>query len=136
MNILNASARVVDYVATYDPATSKVTRLAFSGFTGARGYSSHGMDVVPSATNPNELFVYLINQRPPREEHRVQELFTDSSVEIFKTTVGSSILTHIRTVEDPAVFKSPNDVVGSSDGESFWFTNDGTHRRQFVSCQK
>lgn len=112
-----------DYIATYDPATGAVTRLKFSSdFPTPRGYSSHGLDIVTSASNPRELFVYAINHRRP--VHRPAKVVgADSVVEIFKTTVGGNTLTHVKTVKSP-VIDTPNDVVGFPDGRSFYFTND------------
>ncbi|KAI9463701.1 hypothetical protein BJY52DRAFT_1202962 [Lactarius psammicola] len=92
-----------DYIATYDAITGSVTRLAFPT---SQGFSSHGMDVVPSVSNPEELYVGA-----------------KSVVEIFRKTLGGNTLTHVRTVEDP-VIDTPNDVVGSPDGKSFYITND------------
>jgi len=107
-----------DYVATYDPKTSRVTRLATT-FT---GLSVHGMDVVPNAKDPSELYVYLVNHRRP-STGRAVDIGANSSVEIFKTKVGSKSLTHLRTIESP-VIHTPNDIVGSPNGHSFYFTND------------
>jgi arylesterase/paraoxonase len=119
-----------DYIATYDPATDTVTRLTFSGFPTSQGYSSHGLDVVPSAANPRELFVYAINHRKP--VHGQGKLVgADSVVEIFKTTVGGNTLAHVRTIESP-IINTPNDLVGSSDGRSFYFTNDHGVKVGFV----
>ncbi|KAG5643602.1 hypothetical protein DXG03_000610 [Asterophora parasitica] len=121
---LNASgASFNDYVATYDPATSRITRLNIKNFGSERGLSLHGMDVVPSSSNPSELFVYLINHRAPLDPNSAPHVGADSAVEIFKTAVGSDTLSHIRTVEDPVIV-CPNDLVGYPDGESFYFTND------------
>jgi arylesterase / paraoxonase len=111
-----------DYIATYDPATGAVTRLAFEGFPTPQGYSSHGMDVVPSTSNSTELYVYAINHRRPVQGSG-KKVGANSVVEIFKTTVGGNTLTHLKTVED-RVIDTPNDLVGSSDGKSFYFTND------------
>ncbi|KZT26759.1 serum paraoxonase/arylesterase [Neolentinus lepideus HHB14362 ss-1] len=112
-----------DHVAVYDPETSKITRLRFRGYDFRRDISLHGMDVVPSASNPNELFVYLVNHRRPLRGLDPKVYGADSSIEIFKTSIGSPVLNHIRTVEDP-VIKTPNDVAGSPTGRSFHFTND------------
>lgn len=129
---LNATARSHhDYVATYDPATKKIQRLRFSGFDEPRGYNAHGMDVVPNKDNPNELFVYLVNQRPPVDEATAEKVYADPSIEVFKTTVGGQVLSHLRTFDDRSAIKSPNDIVGSNDGKSFWFTNDGSHVLRF-----
>ena len=119
-----------DYIATYDPATGAVTRLTFSGFPTSRGYSSHGLDVVPSAANPRELFVYAVNHRKP-VDGQGKLSGADSAIEIFKTTVGGNKLTHVRTIESP-IIDTPNDLVGSSDGRSFYFTNDHGVKVGFV----
>jgi len=111
-----------DYIATYDAATGAVTRLTFSGFPTSQGYSAHGLDVVPSAADPRELFVYAINHRKP-VHGRGKLVGADSVVEIFKTTVGGNTLTHMRTFESP-IINTPNDLAGSPDGKSFYFTND------------
>ena len=111
-----------DYIATYDPTTDTVTRLTFEGFPTPQGYSAHGMDVVPSASDPRELYVYAINHRKPVQGPG-KHVGADSVVEIFKTKIGGNTLTHVKTVGDP-VIDTPNDVVGSSDGRSFYFTND------------
>jgi arylesterase/paraoxonase len=115
-------ALVDDYIATYDPATGAVTRLTFSGFPTSQGYGSHGLDIVPSATDPKELFVYAVNHRKP-VHGQAKLVGADSVVEIFKTTVGGNTLTHVRTIKSP-IIDTPNDLVGSSDGKSFYFTND------------
>ena len=119
-----------DYIATYDPATGAVMRLTFSGFPTSQGYSSHGLDVVPSAADPKELFVYAINHRKP-VHGRAKLVGADSVVEIFKTTVGGNMLTHVRTIESP-IINTPNDLVGSPDGKSFYFTNDHGIKIGFV----
>jgi arylesterase / paraoxonase len=111
-----------DYIATYDPATGAVTRLTFLGFPTLQGYSSHGLDVVPSASDPERLFIYAINHRKPVQGPG-KLVGADSVVEIFEVRVGGNTLTHVRTVESP-IINTPNDIVGASDGRSFYFTND------------
>jgi arylesterase / paraoxonase len=119
---LNASGRSSDdYIATYNPHTSRITKYLISG-SNARGLSLHGMDVVPSAANASELWVYLINHRLPLEGD-ASVVGADSSIEVFKTAVGSDTLAHVRTFEHPVII-TPNDVVGSADGQSVYFTND------------
>jgi hypothetical protein len=123
-----------DYIATYDTKTGTVKRLAFKGFPTPQGYSSHGLDVVPSASNPDMLYVYAINHRKPIRtpiQGLGKKVGANSVVEIFKTTIGENTLTHIRTVEDP-VIDTPNDLVGSPDGKSFYFTNDHGAKVGFV----
>jgi hypothetical protein len=89
------------------------------------------MDVVASASNPRELFVYVVNHRKPVRGPGKQ-VGADSVVEIFKAAVDGNTLTHLRTVESP-VIDTPNDLVGSSDGRSFYFTNDHGVKIGFVS---
>ncbi|TFK25229.1 calcium-dependent phosphotriesterase [Coprinopsis marcescibilis] len=121
---LNAvGAKRDDYVAIYDPKTQKVTKLTFEGFPSARGFSSHGMDVVTSSDDPNQLWLYLINHRAPLEGDATK-IGADSSIEIFKGTLGGSTLDYIQTVEDPETIITPNDLIGSPDGKSFYVTND------------
>ena len=120
---LNTIGARNDYVATYDPTSSQVTRLSPVNFADGRGLSLHGMDVVPSSEDPSVLFIFLVNHRPPLDERPASRVGADSSIEIFKTTIGSDSMTHVRTVEDP-IIRTPNDLVGDLDGKSFYFTND------------
>lgn len=129
---LNASGRSeVDYVATYDPQTDIVTRLEFSGPLSPGGISLHGMDVVPSRDDPSVLYVYLVNHRKP-ESADARKVGADSVIEVFRTRIDNTILEHVRTFQDPAVVITPNDVVGSPDGESVHFTNDYKYKTGFV----
>ncbi|KAJ7703303.1 hypothetical protein B0H17DRAFT_1194495 [Mycena rosella] len=117
---LNASGPANDdYIATYDPTTGAIARLQPS----FPGLSVHGMDVVPSALNPSELFIYAVNHRKPADAQSAPTTGADSTVEIFKTTVGNTALIHLHTLRDPIIL-TPNDVVGSPDGQSLFFTND------------
>ncbi|KAF8629870.1 hypothetical protein AX15_003229 [Amanita polypyramis BW_CC] len=118
-----AAASRDDYVAIYDPNTAKVTRLELSKFDNSRGLSVHGMDVVPDTADPNHLFVYLINHRAPPNGQSAKVVGADSAVEIFETSVGGAVLSHIKTVEHSTII-TPNDVVGYGDGKSFYVTND------------
>jgi hypothetical protein len=93
------------------------------------------MDVVPSSSDPTQLYVYLVNHRKPLGRQDAREVGADSSIEIFKTTIGGDTLTHLKTVEDPIVL-TPNDVVGSSDGRSFYFTNDHGSKTSYVSVPR
>ena len=90
------------------------------------------MDVVPSTSNPSELFVYLVNHRIPLGDANPVEVGADSVIEIFTTTVGGTTLEHKRTIEDPIIV-TPNSVSGSADGGSFYFTNDRGVRVGLVS---
>lgn len=122
MNLNETGASFSDYVASYDPQTSRINRFKVVNFKSDRGLSLHGMDVVPSS-NASELFVYLVNHRAPLGGLRAKDVGADSVIEIFKTTLGGDTLTHIRTVQDTIIL-TPNDIVGSSNGRSFYFTND------------
>lgn len=123
---LNATGASQDYVAIYDMKTFEIRKLEFSGVDGDFGFSSHGMDIVPSALDPSELFVYLINHRPPKGvDARLSG--ADSVVEIFKHRLGNNKLTHVSTVESPLMI-APNDLTGSDDGNDFYFTNDHGHK--------
>jgi hypothetical protein len=109
-------------VATYNPQSGKVTKLKTVNFNSPRGLSLHGMDVVPSSSNPSELWIYLVNHREPLNGDP-KVVGADSSVEIFKTALGGSTMEYVRTVEDPLVL-TPNDLTGTPDGKAFWVTND------------
>jgi len=121
---LNATGRSkTDHIAIYDPVSNNIIHTRLEGFTDTRGLGTHGMDVVASKFNKEELFVYLVNHRPPWDETTAHQQGADSVIEIFKTKIGSDVLTHVTTVDDPLVL-TPNDVIGSSDGKSFYVTND------------
>lgn len=133
MDQLNSTgASTTDYVAIYDAATSRVTRLTTPDFNNGRGLSLHGMDVVVSAQNPEHLFVYLVNHRIPLGDRPASETGADSVVEIFETTLGSASMSHVKTVEDNSVIITPNSVTGSPDGKSFYVTNDHGERTGLV----
>ncbi|KAG8743252.1 hypothetical protein FRC10_012296 [Ceratobasidium sp. 414] len=129
MEALNASAVrakiAQDYIATYDPRSRTVTKLDLQGFSDPRGLNVHGMDVVPDERNPDMLWVYVVNHRPPLDPAvDASKVGADSVVEIFKARVGASWIEWVKTVEDSSVIITPNDVVGSANGQEFWFTND------------
>ncbi|KAJ7497195.1 hypothetical protein FB451DRAFT_1386494 [Mycena latifolia] len=115
----NASGPDEDYLATYDPSTGVLNRL----HSPLPGLSVHGLDVVPSAADPSELFIYAVNHRKPEDRQSAATIGADSTVEIFKTTIGSTVLTHLHTLRDPVII-TPNDVLGNPDGQSLFFTND------------
>jgi hypothetical protein len=120
-----------DYVATYDPKNSRITRLKMPRLP--QGLSVHGMDVVPSAANSKDLFVYLVNHQPPLSEDPMK-FGANSTIEIFKTRVGASTLMHFHTIHSPVLI-TPNDIVGSSDGKSFYFTNTAGAKTGHVSIR-
>ena len=122
-------ARGDGHVATYDISTGKVTRLRMKDYPGH--LAPHGMDVVPSAADPSKLFVYVVNHRAPRVGDP-KVVGGNSVVDVFETKVGSGVLKYLRTVEDP-VIHTPNDVLGFSDGKSFYVTNDHAFKLGLVS---
>ncbi|EUC64396.1 serum paraoxonase/arylesterase [Rhizoctonia solani AG-3 Rhs1AP] len=111
-----------DYVATYDTQSHKITKLSVTGFADPRRLNVHGMDVVPDEHNPDLLWVYLVNHRPPLSG--LSKNGADSAIEVFKTYLGSSHMEWVRTFAHPEVVLTPNDVVGGSNGKEVWFTND------------
>lgn len=117
---LNASARFAptaedDYIATYDPASSRVARLKLTNLPAdTPPLSVHGMDVVPSATNPKDLWVYLVNHRPFLASgggyEDAEKTGANSTIEVFKSKVGGTTLEWVRTFHAPGIIISPNDV--------------------------
>ncbi|KAG9126328.1 hypothetical protein FRC07_003895, partial [Ceratobasidium sp. 392] len=119
MEALNASAvrakTSQDYIATLD----------LLGFSDPRGLNVHGMDAVPDERDPDMLWIYVVNHRPPLDPTvDARTVGADSAVEIFKARVGESTIEWVKTVEDSSVIITPNDVLGAANGEEFWFTND------------
>jgi len=142
MGANNVSGAGTGYIATYDPSSEKATKLIANGFNSPRGLSPFGMDIVPSAHNPDELTIYATNIRPPhvdldpdsppgireakRDEiasARAKEEGPDPSVEAFRYVLGGDSMQHVATWVDEKIMTSPNDVVGLPDGKGFWFTN-------------
>ncbi|CAE6479856.1 unnamed protein product [Rhizoctonia solani] len=111
-----------DYVATYDTRSHKITKLSVIGFMDPRQLNVHGMDVVPDERNPDLLWVYLVNHRPPPPGSPSNG--ADSAIEVFKTHLGSSYMEWVRTFAHPEIIATPNDVVGGPNGKEAWFTND------------
>ena len=135
--ILNSSAprdrTLTDYVATYDHRTHAVTRLEVLGLNDRRGLNVHGLDVVADEIDPDILWVYLINHRPPLDPSvDAHHVGADPVIEVFKTHLGSNLIEWVRTLEDPNIILSPNDVVGGNNGKEVWFTNDRRARTGIV----
>ncbi|KAF7984213.1 hypothetical protein HWV62_16006 [Athelia sp. TMB] len=137
---LNATARFAtnaedDYIATYDPRNARITHLKASLPAGQPPLSLHGMDIVPSSTNPKDLWVYLVNHRPflaPGGGYEdAQKVGANSTIEVFKTTVGGTKLEWVRTFHAPEAIISPNDLVGLPDGSGVYFTNDAGAKTAF-----
>ncbi|KAL5531070.1 hypothetical protein ACEPAG_3946 [Sanghuangporus baumii] len=123
-NRLNATGKSSeDYVATFDPSTSRITRLRAEGFKFPRGLSLHGMDVVASKERPSELLLYLVNHREPLPPANAMDVGTDSVVEVFRSIPGADEMHYVATFQDP-VISTPNDIYATGDDASFYFTND------------
>jgi arylesterase/paraoxonase len=137
-DLLDPAGSGSGYVAQYNPSTKKVTKMTFAGLEPKSQYSAHGMDVVPSSVNPDELWFYLINHRAPHpSKGKPSKIGADSVVQIFKSAVpgrgkASERLVWIKTFNNKHIH-TPNDVVGSPDGKSFYFTNDHSARVGWVS---
>lgn len=123
-----------DYVATYNPQSRVVTKLVTAGFADPRGLNVHGMDVVTDEHDSKLLWVYLVNHRPPLDPSvDAERVGADSVIEIFKTQVGANSMQWITTISDSEVIFTPNDIVGGTNGQEFWFTNDHGIKRGLVS---
>jgi len=114
LNINNKTAlEESDHVMLYNIETGEAQRLELKGLQSV--LKTHGMDVYISPSDPSLLYVFLVNHIPKGKE-------SDSVIEIFKTTLGSGVLTHVETVRDPLI-TTPNGIVALSE-KSFYTTND------------
>ena len=134
LDALNATAVLTrstpDYLATYDINTKATTQLTVKGLVDPRGLNLHGMDIVPDETDPRVLWIYLVNHRPQLDSAHKG---ADSVIEIFKTHSGADYVEWVETVSDVRVMVTPNDIVGGSNGNEFWFTNDNGVKVGLVS---
>ncbi|KAK0543188.1 hypothetical protein OC846_006227 [Tilletia horrida] len=129
------------------PWASRITKVQPTSFHGILGDSTlnlHGIGVleVSSKPAPQEgddivldtsytpptLYLYLNNHRPPLDPNTgkiipdATKTGANSTVEIFKTTLGSNKMEHVRTYAHEAI-RTPNRVAPVSP-DSFLFTND------------
>ncbi|CAE6474296.1 unnamed protein product [Rhizoctonia solani] len=123
-----------DYVVAYDTQSHKITKLSVIGFVDPRQLNVHGMDVVPDEHNPDLLWVYLVNHRPPLPNSPKNG--AESAIEVFKTHLGSSHMEWVRTFAHPDVILTPNDIVGGPNGKEAWFTNDYPVKQGMIRFQK
>ncbi|KAE8235875.1 hypothetical protein A4X13_0g9346, partial [Tilletia indica] len=132
---------------------SRITKLQpvnFEGINGDGTFNLQGLAVleVPSKPRPSEgddlvvdasyqpptLYLYLNNHRPPLDPlsgkpldpHKVG---ANSTIEIFKTTLGEKTMEHVRTYADDLII-SPNRVAPISP-DSFLWTNDHVRKVGF-----
>lgn len=126
-DLLNPTGSGSDYIAQYNPRTKKVTRMKFLGLEPNK-FSSHGMDVVTSSENPDELWFYLVNHRAPAKGDP-KKVGADSVIQVFRGASpavpghASERLVWVKTYNSKHLH-TPNDIVGSPDGKSFYWTND------------
>lgn len=134
-DLLNPKGSGSDYIMQYNPATGKKTRMTIVGLE-PNAYSSHGMDVQISSSNPNELYFYLVNHRTPTKG-TPSKVGADSAIQVFRSAspaVGgkaSERLVWLKTYKSKYIH-TPNDLVGSPDGKSFYVTNDHAKAVSFV----
>lgn len=138
LDALNATALLEktssDYVATYEPKSRTVTKLKVLGFTEPRGLNLHGMDVVVDERDSNLLWIYLVNHRPPLDlSVDASQVGADSVIEIFKSQVGTNSMGWVKTMSHSSIIITPNDIVGGTNGQEFWFTNDNHVKVGLVS---
>jgi arylesterase/paraoxonase len=126
--VFTEASTTTDYIALYDYTEKSLKKLVLENFKDDRGLHVHGLDVVQDKSDPSLLWVYVVNHRPQREAGTEHHRGADEAVEIFKTTPGGNSLVHVRTFDDPSVIITPNDVSGSSDGQSLFVTNDNPSR--------
>ncbi|KIY65970.1 calcium-dependent phosphotriesterase [Cylindrobasidium torrendii FP15055 ss-10] len=115
----------ITHLAIYDPATQSTRRVTLDGFDMSRTIIFHGMDVVPDESGA-AVYIYLVHHRMPVEGTPMALGYYDSAIEVFESKVGSTNAKHLHTFSRNNVLLTPNDVVGSNDGKSVYFTNDGS----------
>jgi hypothetical protein len=97
----------------------------YDGATGDGTLDTLGFDVevVDAAT----LRFWFINHRPPVDADKkyldATKLGANSTIDVFKLKRGEDKMVHLKTVSDPAVVKTPNNIAVMPDG-SFLATND------------
>ncbi|KAK0559236.1 hypothetical protein OC844_004553 [Tilletia horrida] len=152
MDRLNAEKRpTTDAIYMVDtkasgPIASRITKIQTTNFDGVKGDGSlnlHGLGVleVPAKPTPAEgddiafdasytpptLYFFLNNHRPPLDPVTGEPLVAhkvgaNSTVEIFKTTLGSNTAEHVRTYAHDLI-ATPNRVAPVTE-DSFLVTND------------
>ncbi|GAA5862928.1 hypothetical protein JCM8547_003624 [Rhodosporidiobolus lusitaniae] len=123
-----------DSLRLFDFSTRRQREVKLVGLPPAsRGQVfTHGLDVLSSTneeTGEEELTIFLISHRPPfHNPDAAPSAGADSVIEVFRTTLGASTATWLRTVSNPLV-RTPNNLVAtrlasSSSRLGFWVTND------------
>jgi len=128
------AARSRGSIHVIDPTTMESRRLAFQNFDGP--FVTHGIDVISDLDRPEgeAVYIFAVNHvpnptlppsfvqgadRPPKAR---------SQIEIFHHVIGSSSLTHLRSVWHPLI-RTPNDVLALNP-HSFYVTNDHFYRER------
>ncbi|KIY64864.1 hypothetical protein CYLTODRAFT_424840 [Cylindrobasidium torrendii FP15055 ss-10] len=115
----------ISYLAVYDPSKPKdqaFHRVQLEGFDSSRTVAFHGMDVVPSAENKDEVFIYLVNHLAPLEGSAKDVSAYSSAIEVFVSSLGGHLARHLCTFSHDSILRRANDVVGAPDGKSIYFT--------------
>ncbi|BGP16722.1 hypothetical protein JCM10213_009140 [Rhodosporidiobolus nylandii] len=134
---LAATASRPDALRLFDFSTRTHSEVRLEGLPkddSSRGrVYLHGLDVLSSPTDPDELYLFLISHRPRLPAEASAQQGADSVVEVFRTRVGSSTAQYVRTLRHEALLKTPNNLVADAaalkEGKAaFWASNDHARR--------
>ncbi|KAJ3181180.1 hypothetical protein HDU87_001309 [Geranomyces variabilis] len=95
--------------------TAKATPLKLEGFPPT--FHPHGMSVITSPENPDEVLIGAVNHRPD-----------GSTIELFSHNLKSHTAQHLETFKDEKILFAPNDLE-LVDRHSFYATNDRGHAK-------
>jgi hypothetical protein len=111
------------------------TRLKLVNFKGP--WNTHGIDIWSPAEDPASVYIVGVNHLPNPEYYNKSPSPKDSKIpkarsrlELFHHKIGSSDLTHVRSIWHPLI-RTPNDVLFRSLNE-IYVTNDHLHRDGFM----
>lgn len=144
VGFLNATGRgLTDRIAVLDTRgpgrlASRIKWLSVDNFSGIKGDGTmnlHGFDIRQDE-NTDALHILLINHRPPIDPDTGEPLDAthvgaNSTIEHFRTDVGSDSMRLVKTYVDPLI-QTPNRVAWVTD-TSFVFTNDHSAKVGYVS---
>lgn len=111
---------IKDRLYAWDLVKDEVTELSTGSWTS--DFVSHGFDVVPTK-NAREVAIYAINH-----------LTTGSVIEKFTHKLGSSAVSHVRTIEDQLIVTTPNDIYVADETDDFFYTTND-HVRQTIDSK-
>ena len=84
---------------------------------------THGIDILPSPSDPNSIYIYAINHLPSSHPSNTS---ATSQIEIFHHTLHTPTATHLRSLTHPLI-RTPNDLLALTPGE-LYVTNDHYYR--------